>query len=103
MKKSLRQLVLECVVERGQASITEVLGVVGRNISSSSAQRYVEWQRRLTRRRHYVDGSRSGKLRKDQGEVGRRMSIMYTLGRLCREGKIRRVAVGVYAKNGGDE
>ena len=100
MTRSLRSLVLEFVTANGPVSITEVVGAVGCSISSATAKRWIERERRSTRRRRYKDGSRSGVMVKDQASVGKRLAVCSSLGKLCREGKLIRVATGVYAKGG---
>lgn len=93
----LRRLILQTVLELGEADVTTVLARVGKYISASQA---------VTAGQHVVRGARKRKDRRKRYQyqpstghltrLGRRRLVRDALCRLYKRGELERVRSGVY-------
>lgn len=96
-QQTLKARVLAAVLETGECTVSQVLAKVGRWVSESQAMARARTRARLwmkinTRRA----GGRPASVRPNPS-TGRRDAVAHALRELVRQGKLRRVATGVYA------
>ena len=97
-KRSLRDRVVEAVLQLGQCTTNEVLAIVGRYISASQAVLAGRRRLKVQVKRHEAKKSRlDTESPRSLVAIGRKRIVSEYLCRCVRKGRIRRVSNGIYA------
>ena len=93
---SLQQRILRMILSRGESTVAQVLGAVGRYISATDAVRTGKQRVVADVARQRRSGS-STYSQSHLADLGRREMVRCSLRTLLRDGKLIRTARGVYA------